>query len=238
MRNFQIYGTIGMIIVSIIIGIISASFPQQVWVFAISVAGYVIAGVKILYEQWDKFYLLIQKVKCSLFGLDTLWSMTVKYESNSSNKIEQVKDILLSSGMTELKIQVITSNIIEVRTQGLNIQFIDDDMLEVHIFDMPVTYNRADDLITKTISPLFESIENRLTILNKHYFLAVKFPETNPFLGFYMKKIASKDLLKFDITFNIDNNRVEVCKDRIIVNTTSITELASISKNVLGLSPR
>ncbi len=63
----------------------------------------------------------------------------------------------------------------------------------------------------------------------------VKFPEDNPFMGFYMRKVASKDLIKFDVTFKIDDNRVEICKDRIIVNTDSITELAAISRDILVL---
>lgn len=239
MRQFQIYGVLALLVSSIILGVIGALYPNQTWTFIIMIAGYAFSCLRILYEQWDKFYLFVQKVRCKMCGLDTLWSLTVRYEIEGSEPLLMVRNTMLQKGLSDIKITHLNNNVLDVRSQGINMQFIqDEDLLEVHIFDMPVTYNRAESVISKTLSPIFEQLENQLKIKGKHYFLAVKFLELNPFIGLYMRKIASKDLLKFDISFTIDNNRIEVYKDKIVLNTNSISQLTSLSKDVLALSPR
>jgi len=236
------FHTITIIVVGIIavaMGALMASFPDSFIKVVGYASGWILLCVKVLYEKWDKFFMTIQKFKYKFFGLDTLWSLTVKYElETNEDVILLVRKTLLSCELKDLKISQPFDHILVVRSEGMTWEFIDDDGdLEVHLFDINVTYSKADKLITKIISPCFQLIENKLNIHKKHYFLSVTF-ENNPFIGLYMSKIAGKDLVNFDITFKLEDNRVEVHKDKIIIQTDSITDLTEISKDVLAISPQ
>jgi hypothetical protein len=237
--KFHIATIIALVIIAGIMGALVVTYPETTFALIGAWSGWALLVTRILYEKWDKFYMILQKIKYKFCGLDTLWSLKVNYEiENNQDIIQTIRKTLLNCGLNDLKINQPFEKVLEMKSNGITWEFIDNDgILEIHIFDINVTYNKADRMISKIISPCFQNIERVLNIRKKHYFLSVSF-EDNPFIGLYMNKISGKDLINFDITFKLEDQRVEVHKDKIIIHTDSITDLVEISRNILVISPQ
>lgn len=225
---------------AVLFGVILAKFPGDTIKFCTAVSGWVLFVFRILYEKWDRFYLFVQTMKYRIFGLDTIWNLSVNYEIRPGEYLQKISDAMINSDLfKELKIYRPIDSVIECRSEGIMVQLVyDTDSISVHVFDIPVTYNKGNSIIRKQITPLFEEIEKIIRPESKSYFLSVKFPDKNPFYGLYMSKIAARDLVKFDITFMLEENRVEIHKDKIILQTNSLPELIQASRDVLAIAPQ
>ncbi len=230
-----------LLITAVVFGVVIAIFPYQAKTFWIAASGWVLFCVRVLYEKWDRFYLAVQKLKYQLFGLDTIWNLTVNYGLKpGGSMVYCVRNGILNANLfSNLKITELYSGAQELRSEGIVIQLIEEtDTFSLHVFDIPVTYRRGNNVLKKIIIPLFDEVEKVIHPESKSYFLSVKFHDKNPFCGLYMSKIAARDLISFDVTFMMENNRVEVHKDKIIIQTKNIGELIQTSKDIFAISPQ
>lgn len=222
----------------VLLSVLTALFPSPVIRIAAAISGWMLFLMKVMYHHWDRFYLLCQRFCLNIVNPDTLWSFTVRYDCALDNgDFLKVKSVLVGSRYLEdVKMYDLTSSITEIKAKGISLQVVHDiDTLQIHILNMPVTYTKAKRTIGETIAPIIEEVEKALSLDDKHYFLTVELEGINPYFGLYVSKLKKQDIQGFNVSFNIDNNQVEVTKNKIYVTTQSIGQMVEAARKCLLL---
>lgn len=207
----------------------------------ISLSGWLTFTVRLLYSKWESFYLLIQRIKFVIMNPDTKWNMTVRFECEMTfKKYQEVKELFLAnSNLKNAKFIPLISGDVEIRAEGIIFQITtDENELEIHIVDLPVTYDKSLKIIEELLSPIFDDVENVLAPKSKTYFLNISFDDTNPYYGLYLNKIPKGSIINFDVKFLIDKSKVQVSKDSITLTAPNKAYLTSLTRSYLSLSPK
>jgi hypothetical protein len=224
----------------IFFGLILAKFPLQIAGIIGGVSGWLAFLIRFFYQRWEKFYLLVQRIRFLLLNPQTNWDMTIRYSGEFSNSVFQELIKLVSEKDTSQKVHLFSPNQIEVRMQSMILQMFYESPkeIEVQILNYPVTYEKALDTLTSKLSPLLEQIGDHISAKTKTYFLTINFEEKNPYYGILISKLSEKEILNFNVVFKVEDCKVDVYKNKLILQTNSIGELHTLTKNYLALSPR
>ena len=231
-------GALLLISFGFVAGIVAVWNPVGVITFALAAGGYLFSGLKWLYDNHEKVFIWVQRIKCKIFGLDTNWDLTAKFDIDESYKPELLQNQILQLPGEDKKCVVYLDGRIDVSYNGFRFEIIpDQDRLEVYIFNISVSYKRAEDILTHRIGPVLDAIQRSLRINRATFFLKVKFLGDNPFLGYYLRRITKKDLKKFDVAFVIQTDEIALSREEVRIKANTLPELVSLSRRILALSP-
>lgn len=207
-----------------------------------AIGGWLLLLVYVLYRNWNRFHMLIQKIRYALVNPDTLWSLTVRYSGQNfkENILEEIRSIFIKNeNSNDFKIEQPLFSVIRISSNGLNVEFIkeSDHELVVNILDLPVRYKKVDTVMANILSPIFKELESKLSLNSKDYQLNVKFNTMNPFYNVYISKVGIKNIVDFNVNFLIDNQHVEMGKNRLTFRTNSIDQLVKRSKDLSAIAP-
>lgn len=218
------------------------TYPKQVWLYAGLFSGWVLFVGRLLYERWNTFYLLVQKVRYTLFGLDTIWRFSVRYQGEfPESLLTTIRNRLTSLPGTKVTYWSDTRCLVESFGSTISISLDRDpselDCLEIHFNDLTVTYNKALTMIRKQVLPAIEELEKTIMPEKSFYFFTLTFDGQNPFFGLMLSRVSPKTVSQFNVVFSVDSNRVEVHRDSLTVQTCSLGELREMSSSILSLAP-
>lgn len=239
-KNYFVYLFLILLFIVIILTLL-IKFSLITSVIIITLSGWFSFAFKILYSKWEWFYLSFNRIIYIFANPDTTWNMTIKYTFKTEKEIKHklIENLLLSDKLKEAKLINLESGDFEIRSGRLIFQFVlHNNELEVHVLDLPVTYNKSIEIIETTLNPFFEEIEQIILPDKKIYFLKVTFDGSNPYFGLYLNKIPKNSLIHFDVSFIIDTGKVEITKDSVTLLSESKSLLANLTRNYLALTPK
>lgn len=205
--------------------------------------GWFLFTVTFIYHSEDKFYWAVQKFKYFLVNPDTQWDLSVKYKINSFDldllSVLQ-KEISTIAILDTAETRRLSAQRIEIRADELIVEVYFDERrsaVEVFFGKIPVSFRGAQRTIEKRISPVLESIENKLLVSSKAYFLSVYFGDANPYFGLYMRRLRPQDVSEVNIKLKInDKDNMNVSKQKLTVTTSSLSDLGNSVRKYLTLS--
>jgi hypothetical protein len=241
MRNKYPYIITVLLFILVGLTVLVTKFTAMSSTIFLALSGWTTFALKHLYNKWEWFYLKIQKMRCIIYNPDTLWNMTVRYKVKlNKDKLIKLQNVILSGKIAkDPKFIQLTSGDWELRSGGMILQlFVQEDELEIHLIDLPTTYNKSLNLLENELVPLLESIETAIHAESKTYFLKVSFDGINPYFGLYVNKLPRNAVMDFDVKFVVNDNKVEVSKKSITIKTNEKSKLSNISREYLTLSAR
>jgi hypothetical protein len=233
------WGAIGLIVFGFIAGGIVIWQPTGTVIFVAASAGYVFTGLKYLYDNNETVYLTVQRWRCVMLGLDTTWNFIARITTRGPFDIEPFRRKFMALQGPNNKIITQTDGSISITFADTSFVIfpVGDEELDIHVNNINVSYRRSDSVLDERIGPLIEMLQRELLVDKASFFLDVKFSDINPFLGGYLRRIAEKDLKGFNVSFVFHADEVTVTKDNVKVKANSFSELVSVSRRVLALSP-
>lgn len=231
MRRNRIMVMSSVLFFMILLGIVLAKFPLQSAAIFGGVSGWLAFSIRFFYQRWEAFYLFVQRIKFYFINPSTNWDMVITYKGSFTKEtFEMLIKRFIEDKKDGQKILYLSPNEVEVRVNGLTLQvfYVDDEDIEVHILNYPVTYEKALDTLTGTISPLIESAESVIKPESKIYYLSVNFDDKNPYYGLYINKLSQSDVIRFNAVFKVQNNQVDVHKNKLTIRSSSMGELGRV----------
>lgn len=235
-KNYYVlvFVILSLVVISTILMVKFTLITAQVFV---TLSGWLVFSVRLLYSKWEWFYLKVQQARFILTNPDTTWNMVIRYQCElTQEKILSLRDYFLK--INDVKVISLSSGDVEVRFEGMTFQvFLDEDELEIHLLNLPVTYNKSLNILEKILCPMLEDIESIVQPKKRTYFLKVSFDGINPYYGLYLNKIPKNSILDFDVKFIVDKSKVEITKDSVILTSERKSHLTNLSRDYLTLSP-
>ncbi|GED55436.1 hypothetical protein EDM54_02435 [Brevibacillus borstelensis] len=232
---------VSVLFIVLLLGVVLAKFPLQFAAIIGGVSGWLAFSIRFFYQRWESFYLIVQRIRFFFINPTTNWDMVITYKGHFSREtFEQLIKRFVGSKNEGQKILYLSPNEVEVRQNGLTLQvfYVDDQEIEIHMLNYPVAYEKAIDTLTGTITPLIESAETVIKPESKTYYLSVNFDDKNPYYGLYINKLSQNEILQFNVVFKVQNNQVDLHKNKLTISSNSMGELVNLSKDYLALSPR
>ena len=85
------WGAIGLIVFGVIVGGVAFSHPVGLITAVVASAGYIVSGIKFLYDHSETVYLHVQRWRCVMLGLDTSWDFVARITARESFDIDSFK---------------------------------------------------------------------------------------------------------------------------------------------------
>jgi hypothetical protein len=231
-------GAIALVVFGIFAGAIAVWDPKNLVVFVTASFGYVFTGVKYLYDNSEKFYMWFQRIRCSMFGLDTSWNFIARINTNREFDSDSFVKRFLDLPGTGNKVVSLPDGTILVSYSDVSFEIHPcGSDVDIHVSNIRVSYSNAETILEKTIGPIIEVFQRGLDIHSAKFFLNVKFLGHNPFLGGYLRRVSAGDLKKFNVSFVVQAEEVTVTKESVELATVTFAELVSASRKILALSP-
>lgn len=167
--------------------------------------------------------------------------MVVEYNLEIDEKIFEKIDNKFNEHFSEIKIIPLSNvrRIYKLDTIGIEVSIDEiNNQLRLHIDKLEISFRRSRKIIDNELGVLFESLSQELKVDQSEFYFKVIFKEFNPYYGFFMRRLNSKDINTFNVKLNVENEKVTIGKKTIEIYSTSLQKLNVLSKQYLTLSPR
>jgi hypothetical protein len=215
------------------------------------ISGWVLFLVQYFYSKSEKFYIVANNIRFWLTNETTKWNFTIDFHDyKQANPIEQIHLIInrqtnkatkwhedASSLIVNMPGYTIRAFISEVQTFDLDTERV----VCVQFSDLELPYRTFRSKIDNEIVPLIKDIADTLHSNYGKYVAKISFSSTNPYFGFFVRKLELPKVVSFSCDF-IDTSigghkqTVTVSKDRIEIVTNDILALHMLSKKYIALS--
>jgi hypothetical protein len=238
------YIWVGLVGLGLIVSL-SAGLKDHNWLMQNSsmFLGWILLLFQTSYVNIEKIYWFIQRIKYYIQNPDTVWDLSIKYQTEglTEENIKKVQNELLKTALLDRpELRRISNQRIEIRADELYIElFVDyeDQMFQIFFRKLPVSFRGAQRVINTRIIPIIEAIENNIIVSTKYYWLSVFFGSINPFFGLYMRRIKQTDITELNIRVkSTENEELVISKEKITIFATSLSQLADEGKKYLTLS--
>lgn len=203
-----------------------------------------------LYNYYQKFYLLVHRIKIILLNDDSTWNVSALYEGKFDEGILKKIETKIRSMDEDAEFHYTHNCLFQSYTKGLTlyIEFNyaynsdedeDEGNLLVRVRDYHASYNQSITTLDEKITPLLTMINEEIRPNKSKYNFKISFGEKNPFLGLVARNIDKSSILDFSFKtkkeIGISQRYVEVNKKGIECTTTTLTDFQSASGNFLTL---
>ncbi|MDY7044389.1 hypothetical protein RVS70_09245 [Virgibacillus sp. M23] len=235
-----IFLAIGWILVVLFVLIIVIQNPTPFFVNGTIILGWLLFMLQLTWTHSEYFYMVIKKVWFTIKNPDCIWKMQVEYSGDFEEDIVEKVDKVFNMQNQELKQINLSSSrrLYKVGTLSFELVVENNKKIRLQLEDLEISYRRSKKIIDEELSVLLEQLSRSIKEDHCEYYFNINFKEFNPYYGFFIRRLNSKDINTFSIKFNIENDKVTINKKSIDVHTTSLQKLNSFSKTYLSLSPR
>ena len=203
--------------------------------------GWLLFIIQLTWNHSETFYLYIKKIWFLIKNPDCIWDMVVEYNLEIDEKIFEKIDNKFNEHFSEIKIIPLSNvrRIYKLDTIGIEVSIDEiNNQLRLHIDKLEISFRRSRKIIDNELGVLFESLSQELKVDQSEFYFKVIFKEFNPYYGFFMRRLNSKDINTFNVKLNVENEKVTIGKKTIEIYSTSLQKLNVLSKQYLTLSPR
>ncbi len=210
--------------------------------------------LKLFYDNNGRFYFWATKKIMWIFNTRVDWSLAVEFDGNvNQNIIDQIFTDLFSfyknakTWHNEPK-----DKIIELPDLGCNIHIqqitwgdsTGDEFstLRIDISELLVPFRQSDDTLDKLIAFINQKILPVVNPINEKYSFNVKFENSNPYFGLFIRKLRlpERSLVRFNIVWDekigSQNERVEVNAHKVSFVTKNLINFQTLSKRYITLA--
>lgn len=214
--------------------------------YAFGIAGIITA----LYNYYQKFHLLVTRIKIILLNGDSTWNVSAVYDGEFNENIQNKIESKIRTIDKLAEFQRVNNCCFQSYTQGLTLYFEyadfyngDEDEnqghLVVRVRDYHASYNKSIETLDEKIVPLMTMIHEEVKPNKSQYSFKISFGEKNPFLGLVARNIDKTSIIDFSFKtkkeIGISRRYVEVNKKGIECTTTTLSDFQSASGNFLAL---
>lgn len=204
------------------------------------VLGWLFFAIQLTITHVERVYLFIKRIWFVIINHDCIWNMEITYKGPfERSALLKIEEYLRTTG-SKIKIQGLsnTRKIYTVDTIVFETYVNEDDgEIRFSIHDLEISYRRSNKLIDNELSILFEKLQTILKPDAGSYGISIDFKGYNPYFGFYVRRLNAHEVNGFNVTFNVENDRVSINKNSIEINTDSLQHLRTLSKEYLALTP-
>lgn len=203
------------------------------------IIGWLLFALQLTWNKSEFFYLKVKSIWFIIKNPECIWNLHVEYYGEFDETVFDKLDSLFTKGIHEIKITQLSKSrkIYRVGTLSFEVVFFHDNV-SVRLQDLEVSYRRSKTIIENELNSIFEGITKTLKEDNTKYFLNVNFKEFNPYFGFFIRRLNSREISTFNVKLNVDSEKVTIGKEKIEIYTNSLSKLQTLSKDYLTLSPR
>lgn len=225
--------TLGLVLISLWVN------PPSFITNGTIILGWLLFALQLTWNKSELFYLKVKSLWFIIKNPDCVWNIHVEYYGQFDECTFEKLDALFSNGTNEIKIIQLSKSrkIYRVGTLSFEVVFSQDN-ISVRLQDLEVSYRRSKTIMEDELNSLFEGITKTLREDRTKYFLNVNFKEFNPYFGFFIRRLNSREINTFNVKLNVENEKVTIGKEKIEIYTNSLSKLQSLSKDYLTLSPR
>lgn len=205
------------------------------------ILGWVLFLFQITWDKSERFYIWWKRLVFIIKNPESIWNMRITfkgyYERNIFNKIDNI----FSSQSKKLSITSLSNTRKLYRLSSISFEVVlREDLSEIDfmIHDLEVSYRRSKQIIERELAHIFEIIQMDLKPDSGNYHLNIEFKGLNPYFGFFVRRLNISDVNGFNVTFKVESDQITVSKRGIEINTRTIQNLNTLSKDYLALSPR
>jgi hypothetical protein len=206
--------------------------------------GWLLFLVKIAYERFERFYMLIQHVRYWLFNEETHWDISAEYITDLSSCPELLTSIeqAFIADYPRVKVKRITPDSLDLRVGPINLELrlhVDSNgtsKLRVDLLDMLLSYRGTMRMLDQELMPMLQLIEKQARSGGYRYWLAVKFLSSNPYYGLYLKRLSADRIIRMNAEIKDRQGVIQVTQERIRISADCLTSLRRLSLSYLTLS--
>jgi hypothetical protein len=201
--------------------------------------GWLLFAIQLSWNQSEIFYMRFKSLWFMVKNPDCIWNMNVEFNGQFDKNIFEKIDAVFSAQAGEYKIIPLskTRKLYKIKTLTYEV-VVNHGNIGLYIHDLEISYRRSKKIIEKELGKLLEDLSKTLKEDRSEYFLNINFKEYNPYFGFFIRRLNSREIHSFNVKLNINNDKVTISKDSIEFYTDSLQKLYSFSKEYLTLSPR
>lgn len=218
--------------------------PQDFVINGPLIFGWLLFALQLTWIHSEKFYLWIKKYWLFIKNPVCYWDMDVEMKGNVHRNLFPELDKIFRSQKKPLnRIEKRSNTRRKYELADFNIEVSIDEtngIVNFHIQNLRVPFRYSRSVIENQICSLFEKLQLKIKpdADQCQYGLIIEFQETNPYYGFFVRRLNKSDIQNFNVVFKVDDDSVRVSKSTIQINASTINSLNTITKNYLTLSPR
>lgn len=225
--------SLGLIIYSLI-------NTEQWFINGTLILGWLLFAIQMTMANFEDVYLFVKRIWFNITNPDCIWNMQVIFNGEFNREVFNNIDEIFTIINSDLRINIISNVRRTYKLKTILIEtYIDEknNKINFSIQDLEVSYRRSRKMIENELAIIFEKLQYSLRPENGDFGLNISFKEYNPYFGFYVRRLNANEIQGFNVTFNIQNDRVAVNKTSIEINTNSLQHLNNLCKQYLSLSP-
>ncbi|MCL7871008.1 hypothetical protein [Bacillus altitudinis] len=213
--------------------------PTSFFTNGTTILGWMLFALQLSYRKSEMLFIFCQKIYLDFKNPDCSWNMDIEFTGDFSRDIfKKIDSILLKDAYCKMSLLSNTRRRYKVKTIHFEVS-LDEYHNKLNFFmdDLDISYRRSKKIIQNEIGTLLDEISAVLKPDNSLYAVDIKFKKSNPYYGYYLKKIHSKNIKEFNINFKINEDNVIITKDSFKFTATSLHKLSTYSKKYLTISP-
>ena len=237
--NKKIILTVTWIIVMSLVFFSVVKNPNSFIVNGTIIVGWLLFAIQLTWNQSERFYMWFKNIWFNLKNPDCMWNMQVEFEGDFERNIFEKLDEVFSTKSENYKITPISNVRKLYKINAITYEVVvSPNQIRVQLQDLEVSFRRSKVIIQKELGGLLENLSRVLKEDKCDYYLSIEFKESNPYFGFFLRRLNAKDISAFNVKFKVDDERITINKKTIEVHTESLQSLRSFSEEYLSLSPR
>ncbi|MGN4807854.1 hypothetical protein ACTFSP_09625 [Bacillus cereus group sp. MYBK108-2] len=232
--------TIGLIILNFI------TPPSKSWVNfwtnGTIILGWILLAIQTTYNNLDIFFMFVKRMKFQIQNPDCVWNMRMYMMTNASGNLLDELDLKLAQIYTadQLKIRQISMVRRDYKLGAIRFEVNYNEDKKEFIFDiqdMEVSYRGSKRIFDDKLDILINDLRRVFQPYNERYHVGIEFKELNPYFGLFLKKLDSKNIDGFNVSFHMKDSQINVYKKQIEISSGNYENLKSTAKSYLALSP-
>lgn len=216
-------------------------YPESLFLNIAVILGWLLTAFQFTWNHSEVFYLRFKRLWFLVKNPDCIWNLSIEYSGQFDIDIFSDLDSKLYDYTNDINIRQISQTRKSYRVKTINFELYYDehyDVLRFELSKLELSYRRSLKMMDEEMNFIIELLSRTIKEDNTEYYFDITFKDDfNPFYGFFIRRLNANDISKFNIAFNVEEDKITVNKNSIKFYTTSLQKLNSISKRYLTLSP-
>jgi hypothetical protein len=205
--------------------------------------------VKMLYDSWDRFYFVVNRIKANILNTATTWEISAEYSLVRSGLLDGIT-ASIKKAFPSLKFRENTNSHKIIHTDKLTLflkesseadaDFVGEGGITSSIIEtgkVTIPYRQIENMLEREIIPLFNKIEHEIIPEHCKYTLRINYDENNPFFGLYVRRLPAGAISSFkcDIMEKLAGESIFITIEakKVIIIASSASDLSSVSRKYL-----
>lgn len=203
------------------------------------VLGWLLFAFQLTWNQSEYFYMRVKSIWFIIKNPDCVWNVHVDFNGQFDYDIFEKLDSVFTSQCDQYKIVPLsnTRRLYKINTLTYEV-ILSPQSIQVQLNDLEISYRRSKTIMEQELGVLLEQLSKVIKEDTSEYFLNINFKEYNPYFGYFIRRLSSREINSFNVTLKLENDKVTVNKESIEIYTSSLQKLQNLSKEYLTLSPR